>query len=77
MRIKQMIIHSNLCKMKNQILPTCLQGTYRQFRRIQQYIIWRVWGWEVNIKTSVKAETLSRTLQYFNFFNSYNHLQIL
>ena len=24
-----MIIHTNLSKMKNQILPTCLQGNYR------------------------------------------------
>ena len=29
MKIKQMIIHSNLSKMKNKILPTCLQGNYR------------------------------------------------
>ena len=28
MRIKQMIIHSNLHKMKNKILPTILQGNY-------------------------------------------------
>ena len=28
-RIKQLIIHSNLSKMKNKILPTCLQGNYR------------------------------------------------
>ena len=29
MRIKQMIIHSNLYKMKNKIPPTCLQRNYR------------------------------------------------
>ena len=36
-----MIIHSNLFKMKNKILPICLQGNWRlrQFRRVQQYII--------------------------------------
>ena len=28
MRIKQMIIHRKLSKMKNKILPTCLQGNY-------------------------------------------------
>ena len=28
MRIKQMIIHSNLSKMKNKILPTCIHGNY-------------------------------------------------
>ena len=41
MRIKQMIIHSNLSKMKNKILPICLQGNWRlrQFRRVRQYII--------------------------------------
>ena len=35
MRIKQMIIHSNLSKMKDKILLTCLQGNKRRFRRIQ------------------------------------------
>ena len=29
MRIKQMIIHSNLSDMKNKTLQTCLQGNYR------------------------------------------------
>ena len=29
LKIKQMIIHSNLSEMKNKILPTCLQGNYR------------------------------------------------
>ena len=29
MRIKQMIIQSNFTKMKNIILPICLQGNYR------------------------------------------------
>ena len=29
MRIKQIIIHSNLSKMKIKILPACLQGNYR------------------------------------------------
>ena len=29
MRIKQMIFHSNLSKIKDKILPTCLQGNYR------------------------------------------------
>ena len=29
MRIKQLIIHSNLSKMKNKILSTCLQGNYK------------------------------------------------
>ena len=29
MRIQQMTIHNNLSKMKNKILPTCLQGNYR------------------------------------------------
>ena len=29
MRIEQMITHSNLSKMKNKILPICLQGNYR------------------------------------------------
>ena len=29
MRMKQMILHSILSKMKNQTLPTCLQGNYR------------------------------------------------
>ena len=28
-RIKQMIIHSNLSEIKSKILPTCLQGKYR------------------------------------------------
>ena len=28
MRIKQMIIHRKLSKMKNKIVPTCLQGNY-------------------------------------------------
>ena len=28
-RIKQMIIHSSLSKITNKILPTCLQGNYR------------------------------------------------
>ena len=28
-RIKQIIIHSNLAKMKNKIVPTCLQRNYR------------------------------------------------
>ena len=32
-----MIIHSNLCKMKNKILPICLQGNYRD-SSIQQYV---------------------------------------
>ena len=26
MRVKQIIVHSNLCKVKNKILPICLQG---------------------------------------------------
>ena len=30
MRIKQIITQSNLPNMKNQILPTCLQGNYRE-----------------------------------------------
>ena len=30
MRIKQMIIHRKLSKMKNKILLTCLQGNYGQ-----------------------------------------------
>ena len=30
--------------MKNKVFPACLQGNYRQFRRIQQYIIWHVWA---------------------------------
>ena len=29
MRIKQLIIYTNLSEMKNKILPTCLQGNYR------------------------------------------------
>ena len=29
MRIKKLIIHRKLSKMKNKILPTCLQGNYR------------------------------------------------
>ena len=29
MRIKQMIVHSNVSKMKNKILPACLQGKCR------------------------------------------------
>ena len=29
MRVKQMIIQSNLSKMKNKMFPTCLQGDYR------------------------------------------------
>ena len=29
MRIKQVIMNNNLSKMKNQILPTCLQVNYR------------------------------------------------
>ena len=33
MRIKQMIINSNLSKMRNKILPTCLQGNYRDSLR--------------------------------------------
>ena len=32
MRIKQMIIHNNLSKIKSKILPTCLQRNYRQFK---------------------------------------------
>ena len=37
MRIKQMIIHS---KMKNKILPTCLQGNYTEsLEELQQYVI--------------------------------------
>ena len=28
-RIKQLIIHSNLSKIKDKILPTCFQGNYR------------------------------------------------
>ena len=39
LRIKLMIIDSNLSKMKKKILLTCVQGNYRLFRRIQQYII--------------------------------------
>ena len=47
MRVKQMILHSNLSKMRNKTLQTCLHGNYkRQFRRIQQHVIWCVWGWE-------------------------------
>ena len=30
MRIKLLIIHSNLFKLKNKIFPTCLQGNYRE-----------------------------------------------
>ena len=26
MKVKQMILHSNLSKMRNKILPTCLEG---------------------------------------------------
>ena len=33
MRIKQMIINSNLSKMRNKILPTCLKGNYRDSLR--------------------------------------------
>ena len=29
MRTKQLIIHTNLSKMKNKILPTCVKGNYR------------------------------------------------
>ena len=29
MRIQQLIIHSNLSKMKSKISPTCSQGNYR------------------------------------------------
>ena len=29
MRINQMIMHGSLSKMKNKILPICLQGNYR------------------------------------------------
>ena len=29
MRIKQMLVHSNLSKMKNKFLPTCLEENYR------------------------------------------------
>ena len=43
MSIKQMIIHSNLSKMKNEILPTCLQGNYRnslgEFRKTSHGVL--------------------------------------
>ena len=44
MRIEQIIIHSNLSKMKNKIHPTCLQGNYRDslgdFSNISYGVFW-------------------------------------
>ena len=40
MKIKKMIMHNNLLKMKTKILPTHLQENCRQFKRIWQYIIY-------------------------------------
>ena len=57
MRIKQMIIHSNLSKMKNKNSPNLFtRKLWMQFRRIQQYIInqfglkgyFQVWYHHVN-----------------------------
>ena len=43
---KQMIVHSNLSKMKNKILPTCLQGNYRdslgEFNNTSAYGVFEV-----------------------------------
>ena len=36
-----------LSKMKNKVLPTSLQENYRQFRRVQQYMSYGVFGAEV------------------------------
>ena len=62
-----MIIHSNLSKMKNKILPICLQGNWRlrQFRRVRQYIImihiiYGIFG----AGRVLKANTVLKNIQY-------------
>ena len=37
MRIKQMIIHSNLSKVKNKTLPICLQGEYNYRDSLEEF----------------------------------------
>ena len=47
MRIKQMIIlQQYVLKMKNKILPTCLEGNYRDSLGEFSNTSWCVWSWE-------------------------------
>ena len=45
MRIKHLVIQRKLSKMKNKILPTCLQGNYGDSLE-KSAMRGRVWGWE-------------------------------
>ena len=46
MRIKQLIIHSSLSKMKHKILPTYLQGNYKESLREFGSTLYGVFGAE-------------------------------
>ena len=62
MRIKQMIIHRKLSKMKNKILPTCLQGNYGDSLGEFSNTLYGV----------VRADRVNRIED--NLFSNYNHL---
>ena len=61
MRIKQLIIHSNLSKMKNNILPTCSQGNHRNSLGIFSNTSYDVF-WAENVKSR------GEVMRYFNYF---------
>ena len=67
MRIKQMIIHINLSKMKNKILPTCLQGNYRDRSREFRSTEYGVFGPEMFKKTEWEFHTLYDSRSLYSF----------
>ena len=67
-----MIIHCNLSQMKNKILPTCLQGNYRDTLGEFRNTSYGVLGAErVNTVGDVELLNSSRETKYFYDFMQY------
>ena len=69
MRIKQIIIHNNLSKMKSRILPNCLQGNYRDSLGEFSNTSYGVFEAErVKVETHLRIEELNSYIYWIGFF---------